>query len=294
MESRIRATATFMAERITKGALSSQASGVLTDVRVLARDTAELLRQVMESSHATRQTGWFLIAGMGAVLVGSILLCLMFVQLLAWSFPDQPLWVWYAAVGAPVLGAGIVLTAVGRRSLKSLTPLQQQSANVVRDATAAAEHVGQTVEIARQSLHDTAESVREAFDLREQFNKRPWLVIGGAASLGYVGGVLLHDDGLRRPAPSANAATDDLSRARGTVARLAQQLAPEVAQLKGLALGALLGMVRDLAVKSTPQRMENEVADVITGITVKLGGSPVQGAALGGSPNANGASRTTQ
>lgn len=282
-----------MADSSAKRTLTGLAGGVLNDVRELAHETADLLRQISASSQKTGRAGSLLIAGTGIALIGLTLLCLMIVHLLAWAVPEQPAWVWYAAVGVPMLGIGAVLTAIGRKNMKSLNPLHEQSARVMKDATKTATHLGETVESARQSLHDTAESVREAIDVHEQFKKRPWTVISGAAALGYLGGALLHD-GPERPAPSGKPTKQDLARARGMLARLAQQLAPEVAQLKGLALGALLGVVRDLAMKSSPQQMERELSDVINGITVKLGGTPAKGPVLAESSNANGSSRTQQ
>lgn len=283
-----------MAEPAVTSALPGRPAGVLTGLRDLARESADLFRQLAESSQKTGRISSLLIMGAGTVLIGSLLLCQMVAQLLAWAMPEQPIWMWYGAVGVPVFGAGIVLAVAGRSSMKSLHPLQQQSVKVLRDATETAKHVEQTVESARQSLHDTAESLRETFDVKDQFNKRPWLLVAGAASLGYIGSALLHDGRPRRSVPNAVRTSKDLAHARGIIARMAQQLTPEVVQLRGLALGALLGMVRDLATKTAPQRMERELVDVINGITVKMGGTPARDPAPGDASGANGTSRTNQ
>lgn len=274
-----------MAENTAKGTLG-MAGGALADIRNLARETADLFRQLTESSHRTGQIGSLALAGAGVVLVSAILVSLAMVHLLASQIPDQPIWMSYAAIGLPILGIGIALLAIARHRLNSFGPLRKQSAKVMRDATGAVEHAGETVDAARKSLHDSAESVREALDLHEQFNKRPWTLVAGAMSLGFLGGAVLHDDESAQRAPSTNGTAHN----RGMLAHMLRQIEPEIVQLKGLALGALLGAVRDFASKSSPQRMGGDVESVMNGITVKLGGTPVQGHVLREPSAGNGAS----
>ena len=44
-----------------------------------------------------------------------------------------------------------------------------------------------------------------------------------------------------------------------------------------MAIGALLGMVRDSAVQAAPETMRDQVREIIDGFTSKLGGKPVEG-----------------
>jgi len=275
-----------MADSVPREGLSGRVSGILDDAQNLARETADLFRQMAEGLHKPGRIGSPLIAGAGVTLVGAVLMCLMLVHLLAWGIPSQPMWVSYAAIGIPVACIGIALLAVVRGRMKTLDPLQEQSAKVMREATETVDHVGHTIESARQSLHDTVESVREAIDLKEQFNKRPWMLIAGAASLGYLSGALVHDDDS--PRQKARASRYESAHYREALAHLAQQFEPEMIRLKGLALGALFGIVRDLATKSAPQPIESELEDVINGITIKLGGTPVRGPVLSHSFDGNG------
>jgi len=274
-----------MAENTPKGTLD-MAGGALADIRNLARETADLFRQLTESSHRAGQIGSLALTGAGVVLVSAILVCLAMVHFLASQIPDQPIWMSYAAIGLPILGIGIALLAVGRRRLNAFGPLRKQSAKVMRDATGTVEHAGETADAVRKSLHDSVESVREALDLHEQFNKRPWTLVAGAMSLGFLGGTMLHDDGSPKRAASTNGSMHN----RGMLAHLLGQIEPEIVQLKGLALGALLGVVRDFASKSSPQRMNGDVESAMNGITVKLGGTPVQGHVLQESSAGNGTS----
>jgi hypothetical protein len=61
---------------------------------------------------------------------------------------------------------------------------------------------------------------------------------------------------------------------------LATQFAPELAQLKSMALGAMLGIVRDMVSQSAPPQFGPQLAEVVDNLTVKLGGKPVQGPVL--------------
>jgi hypothetical protein len=54
----------------------------------------------------------------------------------------------------------------------------------------------------------------------------------------------------------------------------------EISQLKGLAVGTLLGMVRDIVAKAVPVPMERQVEELVNGITAKLGGQPLDGRIL--------------
>jgi len=61
---------------------------------------------------------------------------------------------------------------------------------------------------------------------------------------------------------------------------LSQTFGPEVQKLKGLAIGAAMGLVRDMVSQSVPDQLRPRVAEVMDGITAKLGGEPVQGQLL--------------
>ena len=52
---------------------------------------------------------------------------------------------------------------------------------------------------------------------------------------------------------------------------------PEINQVKELAIGTLLGVVRDMAVQAAPEQMAPQVREIIDGFTTKLGGKPVEG-----------------
>ena len=64
------------------------------------------------------------------------------------------------------------------------------------------------------------------------------------------------------------------------VAGLGDTFHDEISQLEGLAIGTLLGIVRDIVTKAVPEHMESQVEEFVNGITVKLGGTPIEGRIL--------------
>jgi hypothetical protein len=190
---------------------------------------------------------------------------------------------------------------------EKLETLEQQVVGTVQGATWAVtdtvdsvkEAVQSTVEMAKTSVHDTVEAVKDTFDISRQVRQHPWLMMGGSVVLGYAGGSLLNraeressrdytsyrspsrgerDGGTKgrvEEAPSARAssapAPDHL------LANLGQKFETEIQKLKGLAVGTMLGVVRDMIASSAPPQIGSELADIIDSATVKLGGRPIQG-----------------
>jgi ElaB/YqjD/DUF883 family membrane-anchored ribosome-binding protein len=197
--------------------------------------------------------------------------------------------------------------------------LENQVVDTVQAATAAvSETVGSVKDIVHDSLQtvkdsvqDTVESVKDTFDLPRQVNRRPWTMFAGAAALGYLGGYLLSGSngshagrseksdsvGLavrahtamkgngasRSRNAAASAATQESETAEDKptwVSGLGDTFHDEIAQLEGLAIGTLLGLVRDIVTKAVPEHMERQVEEIVDGITVKLGGKPLDGRIL--------------
>src|SRR5947209_887484 len=53
------------------------------------------------------------------------------------------------------------------------------------------ETVSGTVENVKESVSTAFENVRETFNLQRQMQERPWLVLGGAVAVGFIGGKLV-------------------------------------------------------------------------------------------------------
>jgi ElaB/YqjD/DUF883 family membrane-anchored ribosome-binding protein len=156
------------------------------------------------------------------------------------------------------------------------------------------ETVRDTVENVKETVHDTLESVKSTFDLPQQVDRHPWLMFGGAVAVGYVGGCLLSrleeprtadrsprweagDYGHQAGASLAGAGTREESATSQWLGEMYQKLRPEIDELKGLAIGAALGVARDLLARSLPERASHQVGQVIDNVTTKLGGKPIHG-----------------
>jgi ElaB/YqjD/DUF883 family membrane-anchored ribosome-binding protein len=195
---------------------------------------------------------------------------------------------------------------------EKLETLEQQVVGTVQNATCAVtdtvdsvkEAVQSTVQMAKTSVQDTVEAVKDTFDISRQVRQHPWLMMGGSVILGYAGGCLLNraergssgettytsyrspsraerDGGPKgrvEEARSARAASAPAS--DQLLSNLGQKFETEIHKLKGLAVGTMLGVVRDMIAGSAPPQISSELADIIDSATVKLGGRPIQGPVL--------------
>jgi len=184
-----------------------------------------------------------------------------------------------------------------------------------------------TVESMKETVDDTVESVKETFDVRRQVRNHPWLMFGGSLAAGYVASRIMGRY-LPRRLPSWQAGNyyegpssmpppayyqgppgyapeaAEPARAERTpppeppqkrpslLDNLASALGPEVGKLKGLAIGATLGIVRDLITQSAPPELGTQLADMVNGFTTRLGGEVIHGPVLpnftdGRSPHAH-------
>jgi len=171
-----------------------------------------------------------------------------------------------------------------------------------------------TVSTVKESVGSTVDTVKETFNVEHQVVKHPWMMLGGAVALGYVGGIVLHrlsapprpayaaDFPPPRPsAPVAQTEEWDSTRSFGqstasTTPRfsaaatepapapkehglpaLVKGFEPEIQQLKGVAIGALFGVIRDLVQQSLPPNLTEPVTEVVDNLTTKMGGQPVRG-----------------
>jgi ElaB/YqjD/DUF883 family membrane-anchored ribosome-binding protein len=200
---------------------------------------------------------------------------------------------------------------------EKLETLEQQVVGTVQSATNAVtdtvesvkEAVQETVEMAKSSVHETVEAVKETFDLPRQVRSHPWVMFGGSVALGYVSGCLLgrarsgaelgyvetgpslstlatrpssqRDGGLaNREAAASTEAAPSFTAQHGRLGGLGETFNTELTKLKGLALGTMLGVVRDMVTQSAPPQLGPDLGEIIDSLTVKLGGKPVEGPVL--------------
>lgn len=203
--------------------------------------------------------------------------------------------------------------------VEKVETLEQKVTGTVEGVTHTVENVRdavkETVETVKESIGETVETVKETFNLRRQMDRHPWLVLGGSVAAGYLLGTFLGGPRSERraaprtpapPPPTRARTTLDLAglrtyppegrdvvretappsppapAERGWLAKLGDAVAPEVNKVKAMAIGTVLGLVRDAVTRSVPQEMGSKLADAIDNITRKAGGEPVDAGTLHG------------
>jgi ElaB/YqjD/DUF883 family membrane-anchored ribosome-binding protein len=163
-----------------------------------------------------------------------------------------------------------------------------------------------TVESVKDSVRETADVVSETLDVRRQVEKHPWAMMAGATAVGFGVGVLVSRVDV--PAAASSATSSMASSAKSMASHrgwagdhspqwtgpqreqfishpqpaLAEESPwmPAVNRLKGLAIGAMFGVLRDVLAKSVPEALRGQVGEVVDNFTTSLGGKPIAGKIL--------------
>jgi len=199
------------------------------------------------------------------------------------------------------------LAQLGDKITGTVENVEHTVENVTETAT-------QTVEAVQHTVSDTVETVKETFNLQKQMQERPWLVVGAAVALGYVGGRLIEGARSRsyprqsswqphqdyyggshsghgaygsvsesaRPQTATSQTSSQSSWFSNLTGGITQRFGSELDTLKGLAVGSLFGIVRDMVSRSLPEALKGEVTQVIDNMTQHAGGKPIQGSVLEG------------
>ena len=160
----------------------------------------------------------------------------------------------------------------------------------------------ETVEDSIQIAKDTVATVKRTFDIKHHVEQHPWAMVGGCSLAGLALGALFQSV-CRRPcqtpdrlagketAFSASPALPIEQRGNGSFATAApppQYQSPppsrpglfdlfhdEIAKVKGMAIGYVMGLARD-AIKDAVPQWAPQIDDVMNSVTTKLGGEPAQ------------------
>ncbi|MFA6243714.1 MAG: hypothetical protein WC655_22425 [Candidatus Hydrogenedentales bacterium] len=168
-------------------------------------------------------------------------------------------------------------------------------------------HLEHQVSSTVRTVKDSVNTVRDTFDLKLQVRQRPWALLASAAAVGFLGGYhssvrdsgrparggkgasapmpLAHADESYSPAPKAGgngskAAQPPAVPAPSWLANLGDSFKPELAELKGIVIGALFGLVREIVTNQPPKPVEQPRANASRGDNGKSGslvrsGSPL-------------------
>jgi hypothetical protein len=186
-----------------------------------------------------------------------------------------------------------------------LEKLENQVSDTVQSTTEAVtdtvEAVKETVENVTTSVKDTVQNVSEAFDLGRQTERHPWIVFGASVAVGCLAAQLFGgqaEKSLQRGSRQEPYPVPPTQPPLGAVPRQTELPAPppaqaessqngkkswfweELGKFKGLAVGAVMGVVRDLARKGIPGQVGERLAEEVDHLTTNLGGEPIHGPVL--------------
>lgn len=94
---------------------------------------------------------------------------------------------------------------------------------------------------------------------------------------GAAGGHRIADEPHFRPNPPPVA---PVSTEPGLLSQLSDQFGPELSQLKKLAIGTTLGLVRDMITQSAPPELGQQLGEMMDSVTTKIGGQTIRGPIL--------------
>lgn len=150
----------------------------------------------------------------------------------------------------------------------------------IRDARSGVEA---TVQSVRESVHASVTSVHDTLDVNAQVDRHPWTMFAASVAAGFVAGCILNRASvpaagysmastgrLLAPPPSAQESAPAYGAA--WTSNLVHTFAPELQQLKDLAIGAVAGFVRDKVNHSLPEVMRSQVAEMMDSVATRLSG----------------------
>jgi ElaB/YqjD/DUF883 family membrane-anchored ribosome-binding protein len=179
--------------------------------------------------------------------------------------------------------------------------------------------VQDTVANVSDTVQETVETVKSTFDISKHVESYPWAMFGGAVALGYLGGRMFPSpETLARaasavgtgagaslsnlasngspgpstytsaPQPAANytsaaqPAANFPSGNQGSnwLGGLAEALKPVAHQLEGMAIGALTGVIGEMAMRAVPEGFKPQLKELIEKTTTSLGGESMDCSSL--------------
>lgn len=133
--------------------------------------------------------------------------------------------------------------------------LEQQVSQTVQSAgdtvAATVEAVQETVESVAGAVEGAVHSVSEAFDLRQQIEKHPFLVLGGATALGYIAAECMtayERAQMMRPMIST---PQGIAQPQAT--NTTSPMSPLLRELQTMAIGVLVGSIQGVAMRALPE-----------------------------------------
>ena len=109
-------------------------TGIINDAQDLLKQQLAMFKQeIKDDVRKTKEAALALSAGLGILVVGGLLWCVMLVHLLSWALPSLPLWCCYGIVGLVFVAGGGALLYTGKRRFESFNPLPEQSVGAMKE-----------------------------------------------------------------------------------------------------------------------------------------------------------------
>jgi len=194
---------------------------------------------------------------------------------------------------------------------EKLGALENQVRETVSGATEAVSSTVEGVKDVVSSVSETVETVTETFNVTRQVEQHPWMAVGAAMATGFVlAQVIGRPSHLAEGAPPATspppappqpaASHHATSQATGApqptqqhhesgVMHSLEAMLPDmkgvmgtvVSSLGGLAVGGLMGVIREMAARGLPPEWKGDVSRLIDQVTTQLGGKTLDSAHAG-------------
>jgi len=170
---------------------------------------------------------------------------------------------------------------------EKLGALETQVRETVSDATDAVSSTVDGVKNVVSTVSETVESVTETFNLSKHVERYPWVSMGAAVATGFVIAQVIGRSSepapATAPAASAPPAAPSNGKQESEVWKSIESMLPDmsgvmgtmVSTLGGLAVGGLMGVIRELAAQGLPKEWTGDATKLIDQVTTQLGGKPL-------------------
>src|SRR5262245_39922610 len=178
---------------------------------------------------------------------------------------------------------------------EKLGALESQVRETVSGATDAVSSTVEGVKGVVSTVSETVETVTETFNLSKQVSQHPWMAMGAAVATGFVvaqvlgrssgpapsspNGVAPHPAAAQprqaEPAPAKKEESGLMHSIESMLPDVSGVMNTMVGSLGGLAVGGLMGVIRELASHGLPKEWTGDVTRLIDQVTAQLGGKPL-------------------
>jgi ElaB/YqjD/DUF883 family membrane-anchored ribosome-binding protein len=161
-----------------------------------------------------------------------------------------------------------------RETVQSTTDAVAGTAETVKEAV---EGVSDTVKSTVSGVTETVQSVAEKLDITQYVERAPWLSFGAAVAVGFAGGYLLGGPSRAEGVAAEGVTAQPEESFLGSLVPdgLQEGMRTALTGVRGLAVGALMGLVREMVTTSLPAPMHHEVTRLVDQVTTSLGGKPM-------------------